>query len=49
MAYKFSEVQVKSIAKQLLGVLEYMHSMNYVHRDLKVRDNFGVHILCAWP
>ena len=48
MAYKFSEVQVKSIAKQLLEVLEYMHSMNYVHRDLKVRDYFCMHILCAW-
>lgn len=36
MAYKFSEVQVKCIASQLLSVLEFMHSRNFVHRDLKV-------------
>ena len=36
MAYKFSEVQVKSIAMQLLQVLEFMHERNFVHRDLKV-------------
>lgn len=36
MAYKFSEVQVKSIARQLLQVLEFMHERNFVHRDLKV-------------
>lgn len=36
MAYKFSEVQVKSIAQQLLQVLEFMHERNFVHRDLKV-------------
>ena len=36
MAFKFSEVQVKSIARQLLQVLEFMHERNFVHRDLKV-------------
>ncbi|KAL7443743.1 hypothetical protein ACHAXM_009026, partial [Skeletonema potamos] len=45
MAYKFSEVQVKSIARQLLQVLEFMHERNFVHRDLKtsnilITDNF---------
>jgi len=35
MAHKFTEVQVKSITKQLLEVLEFMHLRNYVHRDLK--------------
>lgn len=35
MATKFTEVQTKSITKQLLEVLEFMHARNYVHRDLK--------------
>eukprot|EP00571_Detonula_confervacea_P005609 CAMPEP_0172322142 /NCGR_PEP_ID=MMETSP1058-20130122/45102_1 /TAXON_ID=83371 /ORGANISM="Detonula confervacea, Strain CCMP 353" /LENGTH=744 /DNA_ID=CAMNT_0013037801 /DNA_START=32 /DNA_END=2266 /DNA_ORIENTATION=- len=35
MAIKFTEVQIKSIIKQLLEVLEFMHVRNYVHRDLK--------------
>jgi len=35
MANKFTEVQTKSIIKQLLEVLEFMHERNYVHRDLK--------------
>lgn len=35
VAYKFSEVQVKSIFKQLLSALEYMHENKYVHRDIK--------------
>jgi len=38
MAYKFSEIQIKSIYKQLLDVLDFMHTRNYVHRDLKVRS-----------
>ena len=37
MAIKFTEIQIKSIIKQLLEVLEFMHLRNYVHRDLKVR------------
>lgn len=37
MAYKFTEIQIKSIYKQLLDVLDFMHTRNYVHRDLKVR------------
>lgn len=37
MAYKFTEVQTKSVVRQLLEVLEFMHLRNYVHRDLKVR------------
>ena len=37
MAVQLSEVQTKSIVKQLLEVLEFMHVRNYVHRDLKVR------------
>jgi serine/threonine protein kinase len=40
MAFKFSEVQVKSIARQLLQVLEFMHERNFVHRDLKVCSSF---------
>jgi len=47
MAYRFTEVQTKSIVKQLLEVLEFMHSQNYVHRDLKssnvlITDNYEV-------
>jgi len=38
MAIKFNEIQIKSIIKQLLEVLEFMHLRNYVHRDLKVRS-----------
>jgi len=40
MAHKFTEIQIKSITKQLLEVLEFMHLRNYVHRDLKVRFFF---------
>jgi len=35
MAYKFTEVQAKSLMWQLLDVLEYMHERKFVHRDLK--------------
>lgn len=47
MANKFTDVQIKSITKQLLEVLEFMHSRNYVHRDLKtsnvlITDNYEV-------
>ena len=38
MAHKFTEVQIKSITKQLLEVLEFMHTRNYVHRDLKTSN-----------
>ena len=40
MSHKFTEVQTKSIVKQLLDELEFMHLRNYVHRDLKVRGPF---------
>ena len=47
MAIKFTEVQIKCITHQLLEVLEYMHTRNYVHRDLKtsnvlITDRFEV-------
>ena len=47
MAVKFTEVQIKCITHQLLEVLEFMHSRNYVHRDLKtsnvlITDRFEV-------
>ena len=47
MAFRFSEVQVKSITKQLLEVLDFMHQRDYVHRDLKtsnilITDKFEV-------
>lgn len=47
MAVKFTEVQIKSITRQLLEVLEFMHCRNYVHRDLKtsnvlITDRFEV-------
>jgi len=35
MAYKFTEVQIKSVFRQLLDVLDYMHSQKYIHRDIK--------------
>lgn len=35
IAYKFTEVQVKSIFKQLLEALHYMHENKYIHRDIK--------------
>lgn len=35
VAYRFNEVQVKSIFKQLLEALQYMHDNKYVHRDIK--------------
>ena len=48
MAYKFSEVQVKCIASQLLSVLEFMHSRNFVHRDLKVCYIYYYYIICYY-
>lgn len=35
VAYKFTEVQIKSVFKQLLEALNYMHECKYVHRDIK--------------
>ena len=35
VAYKFNDLEIKCIFKQLLQALEYMHSEKYVHRDIK--------------
>jgi serine/threonine protein kinase len=35
MQVKFTEVQIKTIFRQLLDVLDYMHGAKYVHRDIK--------------
>jgi serine/threonine protein kinase len=49
MAIKFTETQIKSISKQLLEVLEFMHLRNYVHRDLKVRAHgVVIHHVCSF-
>ncbi len=47
MGHRFTPVQSKYIFHQLLSVLQYMHSQNYVHRDLKssnilLQSNFKV-------
>ncbi len=35
VAYKFSEVEIKCVFRQLLEALRYMHDQKYVHRDIK--------------
>lgn len=32
---RFSNIQIKSLLKQLLGVLDFVHAHKYVHRDIK--------------
>ena len=35
IAYKFTEIEIKCIFKQLLEALAYMHHEKYIHRDIK--------------
>jgi len=35
IAYRFNEIEIKCIFKQLLDALNYMHAERYVHRDIK--------------
>jgi hypothetical protein len=35
IAYKFNEIEIKCIFKQLLDALAYMHNEKYIHRDIK--------------
>ncbi|DAZ95121.1 TPA: hypothetical protein N0F65_009752 [Lagenidium giganteum] len=33
--YPFTDIEIKCIMKQLLDVMEYMHSIDIIHRDIK--------------
>uniref|UniRef100_K3WI05 Cyclin-dependent kinase 2 homolog n=1 Tax=Globisporangium ultimum (strain ATCC 200006 / CBS 805.95 / DAOM BR144) TaxID=431595 RepID=K3WI05_GLOUD len=33
--YPFSDIEIKSIMKQLLEVMQHMHSLDIIHRDIK--------------
>lgn len=40
----FNERQVKQISKQLFSVLDYMNTVNIIHRDIKL-ENILIHAI----